>query len=245
MAGDIDAVADSALMVSLLPCADIDEQAAFWTDLGLAVTYRQLRPNPYLALARGGIAVHYYGMPDWDPELSHSSCMITVTDTEPLFELFAAGLRERYGRLPVSGRPRITRPRQRANNGGLTGFSLVDPAGNWIRVSRRGRSPADDDAAAGGALTRAMANAVVLADSHGDPAQAHKILSGAVRRAVDAPVTELAPALAYLVELGRRLGDAEQERTARERLLELTPGTPADRRAVATAQAEVEELDLR
>jgi hypothetical protein len=90
-----------------------------------------------------------------------------------------------------------------------------------------------------------MANAVVLADSHGDPAQAHKILSGAVRRAVDAPVTELAPALAYLVELGRRLGDAEQERTARERLLELTPVTPADRRAVAAARAEVEELDLR
>lgn len=246
MAGGIDEITGAAIMVPLLPCGDIDEQAAFWTALGLSVTYRQLRPNPYLALARGGIALHYYGMPDWDPELSHSTCVITVTDTEPLYELFAVGLRARYGRLPVAGTPRITRPRRRANNAGLTGFSLVDPAGNWIRVSRRDRGgPSAETGTAVSGLAWSLSNAVVLADSHGDPAQADKILSGAVARAVDAPVAELAPALAYLVELRRRLGHAQPEQAARTRLLALSPVTPDDRRIVAAALAEVDELDAR
>jgi hypothetical protein len=68
-------------MVPMLPCRDIDEMADFWTSLGLAVTYRQIRPNPYLALRRKAIELHYYGMDDVDPELSHSTCAIVVSDT--------------------------------------------------------------------------------------------------------------------------------------------------------------------
>ncbi|MEK8228763.1 hypothetical protein NKG05_26365 [Oerskovia sp. M15] len=36
-------------MVPLLPCASIDEISDFATALGFEVTYRQTRPNPYLA----------------------------------------------------------------------------------------------------------------------------------------------------------------------------------------------------
>jgi len=209
-------VAARARMVPMLPCGDVDAVASFWTSLGLELTYRQLRPNPYVSLERGGIALHYYGMPDWDPGLSHSTCAVAVPDTEPVYEAFAAGLRSLYGRLPVSGLPRITRPRRRANNAGLSGFSLVDPAGNWVRVTR---APAADEpgvettagaatpwaSAGGGAVARATENAVVVADSHGDVPQARRLLSGALRRAgadgTAPPVEELAPALAYLVEL--------------------------------------------
>ena len=109
-ASAIEAVAGAAIMVPLLPCGDIDAIADFWTGLGLTVTYRQRRPNPALGLELGGIALQYYGMPEWDPELSHSSCLVAVPDTEPVYDLFAAGLRERFGKLPVTGFPRITRP---------------------------------------------------------------------------------------------------------------------------------------
>jgi len=51
-----------------------------------------------------------------------------VADTGAMFETFAAGLRARYGRIPVSGFPRITRPRPRKNAEGVSGFSLIDPA---------------------------------------------------------------------------------------------------------------------
>ncbi len=228
-------VGDGARMIPHLPCADIDEIASFWTALGLTVSYRQLRPNPFLALERGGIALQYYGMPAWDPNQSHSSCILLLDDTEPLHELFINGLRERYGHVPLTGSPRITRPRRRANNAGLSGFSLIDPAGNWIRVSARPtdeRMPrAVDDrvewsSEGGGPVARALENAVVLADSHGDETQAERVLSGAVRRTPDAPAAETAAALAYLVELRIRLGDPDGARLASTALEEL--GTDPD-----------------
>ena len=103
--------------------------------------------------------------------------MIT-DDIEGLFDAFAAGLRAGYGKLPVSGFPRITRPRRRKNNDNRTGFSLVDPSGNWIRVTAE-RSPFESSSEASVSGLRAVVdNAVVIADSHGDAAQAAKILAG-------------------------------------------------------------------
>ncbi|TGJ97203.1 hypothetical protein DLJ96_04140, partial [Actinotalea fermentans ATCC 43279 = JCM 9966 = DSM 3133] len=128
-------------MVPLLPCASIDEIHDFAVALGFEVTYRQTRPNPYLALRRGGIDLHYFAMDGFRPEDSYGSCLVVVDDTEPLYEAWAAGLRALHGKLPLSGFPRITRPRRRANAGGLSGFSLVDPAGNWLRVVRRPEDP--------------------------------------------------------------------------------------------------------
>jgi hypothetical protein len=237
----VDEVLAGVQMVPLLPCGDIGVVVDFWTDLGLDVTHRQQRPNPYVALARGGLVLHYYGMPDWDADLSHSTCVLTVSDTGPLYDLFAAGLRKRFDRLPVRGLPRITRPRKRVNNEGLTGFSLVDPAGNWIRVSRRD-PVAPTDAGDVSRLGRSLDNAVVLADSHGDPQQAQKILAGAVARAAGAPVAELAPALGYLAELALRVGDPDRARSHRAQLAALSADTPGDAQARAQALAEIDGL---
>lgn len=245
-----------AQMLPMLPCADIDELAEFWTALGLRVTYRQVRPNPYLVVERNALCLHYYGMPGHEPEASHSTCGLVVSDTEPLHELFAEGFRSRFGRVPLSGTPRMTRPRRRANNAGLSGFSVVDPAGNWIRVSRR--PPAGNEVRSvddridwvsdgGGPLARAVENAVVQGDSHGDPGQAHRILAGALARHPDGPVAERAGAWAYLAGLRVRMDDAEgaEEAAAEVRLLAGAEGlTAEDRDAVDRAAREVAELDL-
>ncbi|MFI2102104.1 hypothetical protein ACH436_02340 [Isoptericola sp. NPDC019693] len=252
-----DDVAARAFIVALLPCggseAEQDAMVAFWSALGLEVTYRQRRPYPVVSFGRGGIQLQYYGMPDWDPEASHSTCVVVVPDTEPVYESFAAGLRSLYGRLPVSGAPRVTRPRRRANNAGLSGFSLIDPAGNWVRVTRApdpGTEFATGEggtmtwtAGGGGALARATENAVVLADSKGDVAQARKTLGGAVRRARAATgAAELAPALAYLVELAVRAGDlaAAGELVAELEALAATSGG-AGAESGAAVRAAVDE----
>ena len=243
-----------ARVIALLPCGDVDEMATFWTTLGLDLAYRQLRPYPVVSFARGGIALQYYGMPDWDPDASHSTCVLVVPDTQPVYDTFAAGLRALHGRLPLSGAPRVTRPRSRANNAGLSGFSVVDPAGNWVRVSR-----APDDATqftvgeggtmtwtsgGGGPLARATENAVVVADSKGDVPQARKLLGGAVRRArrdgASPATAELAPAFAYLVELCVRDGDRPAAEAACTEL-EALEGTAAggdERDAVRRSFAE-------
>jgi hypothetical protein len=244
-------------MVPMLPCGDIDEMAEFWTSLGLTIRYRQLRPNPYLALRRNAIDLHYYGMDQVEPEQSHSTCSIVVPDTAPLHELFVQGLRSLYGRVPLNGLPRITRPRHRANNAGLSGFSIVDPAGNWIRVTRRpddAHEPRSVDdrtewvSSGGGPLARAFENAVVIADSHGDEVQAQRTLTGAIARHPEAPVAERAAAWAYLAELRVRLDDATgaQQAVGQVRSLALITGlSPQDEEVVALAMREVAELPIK
>ena len=243
-------------MVPMLPCADIDELAEFWTALGLQVTYRQVRPNPYLVVERNALLLHYYGMPGHEPDNSHSTCGVVVSDTEPLHELFAEGFRARFGRVPQTGTPRMTRPRRRANNAGLSGFSVIDPAGNWIRVSRRPPAGTEvrsvDDrvdwvSEGGGPLARALENAVVQGDSHGDPGQAHRILAGALDRHQDGPAAERAAAWSYLAELRVRLGDSggAAEAAARVRALGGAEGlSKVDQDAVERAVRELAELGL-
>lgn len=188
----------------MLPCADIDDIVDFWTALGLEVVYRQTRPNPYVALEGHGFPMHYYGLDGHRPEASHSTCGIVVDSTQALFDELSAGLRRQYGRLPLSGYPRITRPRPRKNAGGLSGFSLVDPAGNWIRVMTGG--DAETIVEERSQLHSSLMNAIVLADSKGDAAQAAKILRGAIGRAEEADPT-MAEAVEFLAELDERLAD--------------------------------------
>ncbi len=244
-----DAATASAFMIPMLPCDDVEAMAEVWTALGLEVTYRQLRPNPFIALERGGIALQYYGMPGWDPEQSHSTCGIVVADTRPVYERFAVGLRDLFGKVPVSGAPRLTRPRERANNGGLSGFSLIDPAGNWVRVNRApaGRIEAKSDSydwvsQGGSPLARAVENAVVLADSHGDVPQARKVLTGALRRAAaETPAGDRARALAYLVELAVRSDDVAAGRELLADLDALAAGATEDAQ-ISAAVAEAREV---
>jgi catechol 2,3-dioxygenase-like lactoylglutathione lyase family enzyme len=250
---------DSALldarMIAMLPCADIDRTAEFWRALGMTVTYRQLRPNPYLALERGGVVLHYYGLEGLDPDKNHSTCGIVVDDTEPLHRLFTEGLAGLYGRAPLSGLPRITRPRRRANNGGLSGFSVVDLDGNWIRVSRRPIGPEEaprtvDDriewvSQGGGPVARALENAVVMADSHGVDMQAERLLVGALARNPDASPSERAAAWAYLGELRVRLGDANGAREAAAEVGRISTDarlTHDELEAVAEALRDVQNL---
>jgi hypothetical protein len=161
--------------IPLLPCVDIDEMAAFYEMLGFSKTYRQMKPNPYVAMRREDINLHFYGLDGHVPEQSHSTCVIIVEDTGPLFEAFAAGMRAVHGKMLVSGIPRMTRPRLR--NDRYTGFTVVDPGGNWIRITKAVQEPE-----ARTPLARAMENAARMADARGDERQALKILEGALKR---------------------------------------------------------------
>lgn len=116
----------------------------------------------------------------------------------------------------------MTRPRAKKNNDGVTGFAVVDPGGNWIRISARSaagsRSPAGSTSPleSTGRLARTLHNAVVQADSRGDHRQAARILDGALSRpeAADEPI-DLVEALVYRAEVALTLDDPT---TAREML---------------------------
>ncbi|WP_433872164.1 hypothetical protein [Saccharopolyspora sp. CA-218241] len=225
----------------MLPCGSIDEIEDFYSMLGFSRTYRRLRPNPYLVVRLEDVDLHFYGLADFDPAGSHSSCLVSVPDVVALFDSFAAGMRAAHGKLLVTGIPRMTRPRKRKNSGGRTGFSVVDPAGNTIRFfPARQRTTTGTDPTS--RLGTALENAIVLGDSKGDERQAAKIPDGALcREQESASPVELVEALAYRAELAVRLDDTSGVDAALARI-EATGLTAADREGLGDALVIAHDL---
>jgi len=189
-----------------LPCRDIDEAISFYEALGFKRTYRQLRPNPYAVVAREDIHIHLFGMENFNPADSYGTVIVVVPDADALYQAFAAGLRAAYGKLPVSGIPRILRPRKRF--GTVRGFSVVDVGGNWLRISKAGDTEEDANAEKATGLAQIVLTAARLGDARGDEAAAMKTLENGITRFSDAPAIEQARAYLYRAELAVRLNDA-------------------------------------
>jgi hypothetical protein len=196
--------------VPLLPCASIDDIETFYGVLGFRTTYKQRKPNACVAVQREDLHLQFFEIAGFDPEQSYGSCLVLTADIEGLHRAFAAGMRAAYGKVLVSGTPRMTRPRARKNADGLGGFSVIDPGGNWIRVFQNAATMPTPAPAPAGRLAKALANAVVLADSKGDVGQAVRILDSALARpqADDDPVTHV-EVLVYRAELAMVLHDRE------------------------------------
>jgi hypothetical protein len=196
--------------IPLLPCPSIDDIVAFYGALGFRTTYQQRKPYACVGLEREDLNLQFFEIAGFDPEQSYGSCLVITPDIAELHRAFAAGMRASYGKVLVSGIPRMTRPRVRKNADGLGGFSVIDPGGNWIRVFQKPATTPAPAAPPAGRLAKALANAVVLADSKGDVAQAVRILDSALARPQDGddPVTHV-EVLVYRAELAMALDDRE------------------------------------
>jgi hypothetical protein len=221
-----------------LPVVDIDAAVTFYDALGFVRTYRQLKPNPYAVVQREDFCIHLFGMPGFVPEDSYGSVIVVVQDPDALYQAFASGLRAAYGKLPIKGLPRITRPRKKY--GTVSGFSVVDVGGNWLRVSKAGdQEPELDEKTPG--LAGAVELAARLADAHGDPALALETLERGMRKHASAPLVDRARALLFRAELALRTDDRTlaTSSVAAVRALALSDD---ERAAIADELAHVTEL---
>jgi catechol 2,3-dioxygenase-like lactoylglutathione lyase family enzyme len=191
----------SVRTIPLLPCRALDDVLPFYEALGFRLTYRQDRPYPCLGVTRDdGFDLQFFGLPEYDVENSLFSVIVAVPgDTQALYDEFAAGLRTAYGKLPVAGLPRITRPRRKQGAG--AGFSVIDPAGNWLRISSGA-----EETETGDRFERALLNAARQADTRGDEAAGIRVLEATLRRHDEATDEERLPVLLYLAELLIRTG---------------------------------------
>jgi catechol 2,3-dioxygenase-like lactoylglutathione lyase family enzyme len=227
----------------LLPCRDIDESIAFYESIGFTRTYRQLRPNPSAVVAREDLYIHLFGMDGFDPAQSYGSVIVVVPDPDALYRDIAAGLRKAYGRLPVAGIPRVTRPRKKY--GTVRGFSVIDPGGNWLRISKLGETEQEDSAENDGGLAQIVHVAARLGDAAGDEALALKTLGSDLTRFADtAEPIDLARAHLYRGELAVRTNDTAlaSSSLAAAEALELSDG---ERATLAGEFADLAELVSR
>jgi catechol 2,3-dioxygenase-like lactoylglutathione lyase family enzyme len=86
-----------------LPCRNLDDVLPFYTALGFDVTYRQQRPNPYAAVRRGGIELHFFAVPEFDPAESMGTVIVLVRTREPCTRRSPPGCAPRSGRCRSPG----------------------------------------------------------------------------------------------------------------------------------------------
>ena len=201
-------------MYPALPCKEIDEAISFYETLGFKKTYRQLRPNPYAVVALEDMHIHLFGMDGFNPEDSYATVIIVVPDPDSLYQHFASRLREKFGKLPVKGIPRITRPRKKY--GTVSGFSIVDVGGNWLRISKLGDTEQEDSAEEKDGLMGFLNVATRLGDAHGDEALALKTLENGIKKYPQAATIERVRAYLYQAELAVRLDKLELAKSAFE-----------------------------
>lgn len=123
--------------VPLLPCTSIDEMVPFYEVLGFRRTYRQTRPNPYVAVRREDWELHFFGMDGFEPADSYGSCIVQVPDVGVVHQAFVSGMRARYGKVPEAkpcfvhcGRITLDDGRRRASS--CANGNLANPAGGQI-----------------------------------------------------------------------------------------------------------------
>lgn len=155
-------------------------------------------------VARGDIVVHLAEIAGFDPATSVSSVIVVVPELAELRADFAAGLRAAYGKVPAAGVPRLLSLRRKA--GTATGFSLVDPGGNWLRFYAAGSDGGETAEPRRTGLARVVDVAARQGDARGDEEQALRVLDAGLQRHPDADPDEIAEALAYRTELLTRLG---------------------------------------
>ena len=223
-----------------LPTGDMDASIAFYESLGFTRTYRQTRPNPYAVVALEDIGIHLFGIDGFDPADSYGTAIVVVPDPDALYRDFAAGLRKTHGKLPTAGIPRILRPRKKY--GTVRGFAVVDPGGNWLRISKLGDSEEEDSAEKAEGLAGIVYVAARLGDAHGDDALALKTLESGLTRFGDtaAPV-DLARAYLYRAELAVRTKDDALARSSLA-AAESLPLSDDDRAVILDELAHVTEL---
>lgn len=194
---------NGAVTIPALPCASINETIEFYVALGFEITYQQTRPNNYACVQRGAIDLHFFSMKGYEPANSYSTCLVMISDADALFQDFAAGLRQHFGKLPVVGIPRISRPNNK-NAAGDRRFNVIDPGGNYIRfIERQSEAPPSEDR-----LTkygRVIRAAQLLADAKVDYPAAAKMLDSAQASAAEASASERVQATLLRAEIAAHM----------------------------------------
>ncbi|MFH9726556.1 bleomycin resistance protein [Streptomyces sp. NPDC017254] len=228
--------------IPILPCPTLQPVLDFYTALGFEVTFQQKSPNPYAVVERGGIELQFFGLKQYDPASSVSTCYVVTDDVDGLHEAFRTGLKAAYGRIPTRGLPRIGALKDMSY--GVRQFLMTDPGGNCVRVGQPTSEDPHHRPAPEETFARALHHAALFADSKDDPAAAARIVDRVLALADERPTpAQLLRLLVLRADVAGRLGDQRTEATA---LADADAAaarlTPEERESVGDDLDRLEEL---
>ncbi|MFF2534772.1 VOC family protein [Streptomyces cyaneofuscatus] len=201
--------------IPLLPCRTelIQSVVDFYTALGFETTHLQKSPYAYAVVERGAVELQLYGMKDYDPASSHSSCYVLTENVDGLHAAFRSGLKAAYGRIPTRGLPRIGPLKDMSY--GVRQFLTTDPTGNTIRVGQviSGEGEEEPATAPKETFARALHMADLFADSKQDYPGAAKIIDRVLKLEDEQPTpVQRVRLLVLRGDIAQRLGDEEGAR---------------------------------
>ncbi|GHH84086.1 hypothetical protein GCM10017771_12480 [Streptomyces capitiformicae] len=195
--------------IPILPCRTLQPVLDFYVALGFEVTFQQRSPNPYAVVQRGGIELQFFGLKQYEPAESVSTCYVRTDDVDGLYAAFRAGLKEAYGRVPARGLPRIGSLKDMSY--GMRQFLMTDPGGNCVRVGQPTSEDQHHRPAPRETFARALRHASLLADSKEDPALAAKVIDRVLGLEDEKPTeVRLLQLLVLRADVAARLGDEEK-----------------------------------
>lgn len=206
---ELAAVPQNETTTPIMQTADVDGLAEFYERLGFTVTYRQSRPYVYLAVRWRSVELHFGRRPATAADDSEDfACLVAVDQVATYHAAFRDSLKEWLGRVPTTGRPRLTRYRS-----GASRFTLVDPSGNSVIFVQRDEPVALEY---GGSrsltgLAKALDNARILREFKNDEFAAFRALDSALRRPKpEDSRLDRATALVQMIEIAPRIGKADR-----------------------------------
>jgi hypothetical protein len=199
--------------IPILPCRTLQPLLDFYTALGFEVTFQQKSPNPFAVVERGGIELQFFGMKQYEPAESFSTCYVLTDDVDGLHTAFRTGLKAAYGRIPTRGLPRIGPLKDMSY--GVRQFLMTDPGGNCIRIGQPTSEDQHHRPAPEETFARALHHASLFADSKEDPAGAAKIIDRVLHLEDERPTpVQLLRLLVLRADVAGRLGDEGTATTA-------------------------------
>lgn len=196
--------------IPIFPCKDLDALLDFYRQIGFEVTYRQKAPNPYAVVELDWIRLDFYAVSHHDPKKSYHTCYVTAEETDALYERFTGALRNKRGKVPTRGLPRISEIRDKAY--GVREFMFSDPAGNCVRIGRKiapgaphGESP--ESAAANKRLALVLDYAYRFEDDVDEFEKVPPLLDKAIERDRALPCDNLFKVMSVRADYAIQLGD--------------------------------------
>lgn len=213
--------------IVLFPCTDLHTTVAFYQALGFAVTHQQDTPYLYGAVHWQDVDLHFSSLRVYGAKNAFGACLVFVPNVAHCHHTFAAALRQKYGKIPTAGFPRITRFRQ-----GDTRFKLFDPTGNLLifidhHEPDTGYQWSEEEQTP---LRQALENAVFLRDTYANDDAAAKVLDKALQKNLSGTPLDRARVIAARAELAVALGDAAGVHTFQQALQQI-PLTAVEREA--------------
>lgn len=112
----------------ILPSRDLRETLAFYERLGFENRGAPPEEWNYLILARGGLELHFFSMPEVDPLTTSAMCYLRVADADVLHDEWS---RSGFEPDPPTG-SRLVEPAD--TDYGMREFAVVDRSGNLLRA---------------------------------------------------------------------------------------------------------------